>query len=230
MNIRFDPMHTSGKLLLSIVQEGMGESLVAATREGGAQGSTIILADGVAESSVLRLLGIGDSKKEIVLTIIPLPLVEPVVGALKNFRRNKRLSCGKTLLIDVTHILHHNNGNSSLGEKSTHPSFKNGHTLVTCIVNKGSAEDVMEAAKKAGATGGTILPARGTGKEEDQKFFGFHLVPEKEILLIIVDSHIAISILDVIRDVSCLSKPGSGIAFCIDVASLVHLAKALPVT
>ena len=60
-----------------------------------------------------------------------------------------------------------------------------GYKLITVIVNSGYADDVMAVAKKAGASGGTILGARGTGTEEDVKFFGITLVPEKEILLIV---------------------------------------------
>ena len=57
--------------------------------------------------------------------------------------------------------------------------------LVVSIVNRGYADDAMAAAKKAGATGGTILTGRGTIKEEMAKFFGIALHAEKELLLIV---------------------------------------------
>lgn len=90
------------------------------------------------------------------------------------------------------------------------------HTLVTCIVNKGLAETVMETAREAGATGGTILPARGTGKEEDVTFFGVTLVPEKEMLLIITSEDQTDTVLAAIQKLPSLEQPGSGIAFCVD--------------
>lgn len=91
------------------------------------------------------------------------------------------------------------------------------HTLITCIVNKGMAEAVMEAARKAGATGGTILSARGTGKQEDVKFFGYPLVPEKEMLMVLVGADRTGKVLEAVKGVPSLSEPGSGIAFCVDV-------------
>lgn len=97
------------------------------------------------------------------------------------------------------------------------------HTLITCIVNRGAADEVMDAARKAGATGGTILNARGTGKEEDVKFFGVQLVPEKEMLLILVGSGQTGAVLDAIRKVPYLAQPGSGIAFCVDVERFMTL-------
>lgn len=232
MNEVLQNTYTEGKLLLSIVQEGIGETLVAATKAAGAQGSTILLADGVAENAILRLLGIGDSKKELVLTLLPQELVDQVIEALQKFRRKKRLACGIAMLIDVQQILHHNNSASPFEpKKNQNPrreSMDSPHTLITCIVNKGNAEEVMEAARKAGATGGTILAARGTGKEEDQKFFGVRLVPEKEMLLVLVGSGLTGSVLEAIREVPCLAEPGSGIAFCIDVERFMTLGGKLP--
>jgi len=232
MNEILQTMYTEGKLLLSIVQEGIGESLVAATKKAGAQGSTILLADGVAENTILRLLGIGDSKKEMVLTLIPQELVDSVTEVLHTFRRKKRLACGIAMLIDVQQILHHNSNDSPFeptpNQNPRRESMDSPHTLVTCIVNKGNAEEVMEAARKAGATGGTILAARGTGKEEDQKFFGVQLVPEKEMLMILVGSGLTGSVLEAIREVPCLAQPGSGIAFCIDVERFMTLGGKLP--
>ena len=62
------------------------------------------------------------------------------------------------------------------------------HELIVVIVNKDFADDVMHAARKAGAGGGTVINARGTAREEDAKFFGVQIVPEKEMLMILVDS------------------------------------------
>ncbi|NLK13210.1 MAG: P-II family nitrogen regulator, partial [Spirochaetales bacterium] len=68
-----------------------------------------------------------------------------------------------------------------------------------------------------GATGGTIVPARGTAKEEDVKFFGYPLVPEKDMLLILSGADRTGRILEAINSLPILSKPGIGIAFCVDV-------------
>lgn len=100
------------------------------------------------------------------------------------------------------------------------------HTLITCIVNKGMAEAVMEVARKAGASGGTILPARGTGKEEDAKFFGFPWVPEKDMLLMLVGADLTGKVLEAIKKVPALEEPGSGISFCIDVERFISFGKS----
>ena len=84
--------------------------------------------------------------------------------------------------------------------------------LIVTIVNKGFAEDVVDAAKEAGAEGGTILKGRGTGIHENGKLFGMTIEPEKEIILSAVN----------------LDKPHTGIAFVLDVEKTIgicHLTK-----
>ena len=58
--------------------------------------------------------------------------------------------------------------------------------LIVTIVNRGFADEVMNAARAAGAHGGTILWARGSGVHETEKFFGISIQPEKELVLILV--------------------------------------------
>ena len=220
-------VYIHGKLLLSIVQNGTAESLVEATKSSGARGGTILVGRGVADNAILHMLGIGDSQKEIVLTLLDEQALEPVIESLKRFRRNKRLSCGIAMLIDIPNILRHSDAPvlSGISEEKKRRSntMDSPHTLITCIVNKGAADEVMDAARGAGASGGTILNARGTGKEEDVKFFGIQLVPEKEMLLILVGAGQTGAVLDAIRKVPCLAEPGSGIAFCTDVERFMTL-------
>ena len=87
-------------------------------------------------------------------------------------------------------------------------------------------DDAMAAARKAGASGGTAINARGTAREDDEKFFGMHIVPEKELLLIVVDQNNKQAVLDAIRTLDCLSEPGSGIAYSAPVSDFTLLASA----
>lgn len=216
--------YNNGKLLLSIVNRGIGDSLVKATKAAGSSGSTILLARGVADNAILHMLGLGDSEKEIVLTLLAEDEVDEVITALKEFRKKKRLPCGIAMVIDVHHIFRIGNNNTNIAfEEQRRKSMDSPHTLITCIVNKGLADEVMDAARKAGATGGTIVNARGTGKEEDVKFFGIPLVPEKEMLLILVGSGLTGEVLEAISNHPSLQKPASGIAYCTDVERFMTL-------
>ena len=88
-----------------------------------------------------------------------------------------------------------------------------GYELISIIVNKGSADQVMDAARRAGATGGTVINAHGTARPEDARFFGITLVPEKELVMILSPREKTQSIMDSVRDEFRDSEPGTGIAF-----------------
>jgi nitrogen regulatory protein PII len=220
-------IYTHGKLLISLVERHTGEKLVAATKRAGARGGTIILGRGTAESSLLESLGIGDSEKDVVLTLATDEQTGPIMAALRSSEMRERHIRGVAMLVDVANILRHVRSDEadsvSSAERRSPMKTQDDHVLITFIVNRGYADDAMQAARKAGAKGGTILNARGTGNEEDVKFFGISLVPEKEILLILVEAAQSDAVLQAVRQVPCLAEPGSGIAFCIAVEDFIAL-------
>jgi len=219
--------YTHGKLLLSIVERHTGERLVAATKRAGARGGTIILGRGTAESLLLERLGIGDTEKDVVLTLATDEHIGPIMAALRSSEMRERHIRGVSMLIDVMGILKHVHSDDadavSSAERSSPMKSQSEYVLITFIVNRGYADDAMLAARKAGAKGGTILNARGTGNEEDVKFFGISLVPEKEILLILVEAAQSEAVLQAVRQLPCLAEPGSGIAFCIAIDEFIAL-------
>ena len=76
---------------------------------------------------------------------------------------------------------------------------------------------------QAGARGGTILGARGTGTEEDVKFFGISLSPEKEFLLIISENAATDAILQALGSQPVFSEPGGGIVFTANIERYISL-------
>lgn len=99
------------------------------------------------------------------------------------------------------------------------------YEMILCIVNAGFSEAVMDAAKKIGARGGTVLSARGTAAKEAERTFGITIQPEKEIVMILVPSAIRDQILHAVYQSVGLDTPGQGIAFALPVDSAVGLAQ-----
>ncbi|MFA6784557.1 MAG: P-II family nitrogen regulator, partial [Sphaerochaeta sp.] len=97
--------------------------------------------------------------------------------------------------------------------------------LIQVVCNSGYAEDVMDVARKAGAGGGTIVDGRGTSKPDDVKFFGASLVPEKELLLILVEQEKSESVFSAITSMPGMQEPGNGIVFSLPVDRFVPLGK-----
>ena len=223
-------IYTHGKLILSVVTRGQGERLVSLTKKAGARGGTLLLGRGTSENIILSLFGLGDSEKDVVFSLITDEQVEPVLSTISQFDCRHKRHVGISMLMDVSHILQHIQPGSTVEtqvnlNKERRKTMDSPHTLITFIVNKGYADDAMIAARKAGATGGTILNARGTGKEEDTKFFGVPLVPEKEMLMVLVGAGQTGAVLEAVRKIPCLSEPGAGIAFCMDVERFMTLGE-----
>ena len=90
--------------------------------------------------------------------------------------------------------------------------------LIVVIVNQGFEEEVMRAARNAGAKGGTVFNARGTVTADDEvKFLGITLHPNKEIVYILTKSEDKVEIMKAIRDKIGLATPGAGILFTLPV-------------
>lgn len=91
------------------------------------------------------------------------------------------------------------------------------YSLITAIVNKGYSDAVMEAAKAEGASGGTVIRARGTGELEVTKFMGFVIEPEKDLVMILVENEKRTAIMKAIHTKTGLGTSGNGIAFALPV-------------
>lgn len=93
--------------------------------------------------------------------------------------------------------------------------------LIVSIVRKGWGDSVLESSMKAGAHGGTVLFARGIGRNEQQRVFGIKIEPEKEVVLNVVPADIVNPVLEAISSAAELSQPGHGLAFVLPVEQLV---------
>lgn len=101
------------------------------------------------------------------------------------------------------------------------------YDLIVTIVNKGDAETVVEASKKAGAEGGTIIYGRGTGIHEKTMLFSMLIEPEKEIVLTLIKKEKTEKVLEIIVEESNLNEPGKGVAFVLEVESTAGICHAV---
>lgn len=196
--------------ILTMVDHGLGERLAAYTRTKGARGGTILVGRGEIPSRILRALALADVERDVLITLVTDDQLETILDAIAHAPFFKKGTKGISIVNQI-------GGNTMNGET--------GHELITIIVNRGYADDIMNAARKAGAKGGTILNARGTGKPDDEKFFGITVVPEKEELLIVVDRESAAAVQDAIISLPCLTTPGIGIMYTAPVERFVQLGK-----
>lgn len=106
-------------------------------------------------------------------------------------------------------------------------STKFNHELILCIINAGYSDTIMDAAREAGATGGTVLNARGTVNKEAEAFFHITIQPEKEIVMILVPTGIKDDVLHALYNKGGLGTSCQGIAFSLPVDNVAGLAKRM---
>jgi len=98
--------------------------------------------------------------------------------------------------------------------------------LIIALVEDDKTDAIMDAARQCGATGATVINhARGEGLQAAKTFMGLTLETQRDVLLFLVEEHMSRKILEKIKDVGEFdSKPGTGIAFQIDVEDAVGVA------
>ena len=100
------------------------------------------------------------------------------------------------------------------------------YELIFCIVNAGFSETVMDAAKAAGARGGTLLRGRGTANREAEEFFHITIQPEKEVVMMLVPEEVKDNVLRSIYTTCGLESDANGIAFSLPVTKAVGLTES----
>lgn len=214
MNMRFLP----AKLLLSVVNAGGGRRVVEDMKRGGARGGTKFYGRGLLAGP----RGAAEAppryaKRDVVLTLMQDEAESVIKAVTEGARQAEGAVNGMALLFGVPQTFIRPGAVCNQDEQQPsgkeNDTMNNGFTMIISITNHGEAEGLMEVARQAGARGGTIINARGTGTEDDLKYFGISLVPEKELLMIICRNPRSTTILEALSSQSVFTDPGGGIIF-----------------
>ena len=100
---------------------------------------------------------------------------------------------------------------------------ENAFEAIWVVVNHGYTDLVMTAARAAGARGGTVISARGTGNKEMEQFFGVTITPEKDIIIILVPKEIRDRVMMAVNEGAGMSTKGQGIAFSLPTSDTIGL-------
>ena len=203
-------------LLISVVPHNKAELISDAAVSAGSFGGTVLMGRRISSSPVMAALGLGESTRDVVMILAQNSTKENISRAIKEAAGSERAGFGVLIETGASQML--KTGTITGGTEQMSQNCKK--ELITVILNKGYA------ARKAGAGGGTVINARGTAREDDAKFFGMHIVPEKEMLMIVVDEDKKDAVLEAVKSLDCLSVPGSGIAFSSSVNEFSLLGKA----
>jgi hypothetical protein len=200
---------------------------------------------GTASSEILDLLGIGASDKAVIVCLeqdvmtsflikevtIGLGLHNPGAGiafAIPLSGINKPI-----LQVFKNSVHEHLSGKKAAGAKiqpeqeiqEKNMSTEKKHDLIVIVVNQGFSDELMAVAKDAGATGGTIVNARGLVHKGPVKFFGISVQDEKEIITILATREKKVAIMHAVSKAFGVSSKAKGIVFSLPAENVTGLSQ-----
>ena len=207
-------------LLTVITGFGKGSRVLSIAKKYGVNGGTVSLGTGTVRNRILEFFELSDIRKEIVVMVCESLTAQRALKGLDSEMRFNMKGHGIAFIVPLDSVF----GISRLtGETIEKEEGADMHKAIITIIERGLAESVMDAATEAGARGGTIINARGSGIHETSKLFAMEIEPEKEIVLIISDAEQAENITRAIREKMRIDEPGRGIIFSADVTKAVGL-------
>ena len=215
-------------LMTTIVDRNQVRKHLHLYEEEGLQIMLVTLGDGTASGDVLDYLGLEATEKAVIFSVL----------TDENFYKTKK-SLQKKLQIDapgggIAFIVPF----SSIGGKKALQFFTVGqdfqkeeesalkdttYELVIVIANQGYIEMVMDAARGAGAYGGTVIHAKGTGMEQAEKFMGVSLAAEKEMIFIVAKKEQKNDIMKAVMEQAGLDTKAKSIVFSLPVTDTAGL-------
>ena len=202
----------SADLILTITDRSRGGDFSAWFREQGATLVLTALGRGTATTEVLDCLGLEATEKAVLLCMLP-----SRKGLLRKAAKDLWLDVpgrGVMMAVPVSSIGGASAKNYLLqGEAEDRMEKKLTHELIVVIANQGATDQVMDAARAAGARGGTVLHGKGTGDEQVKKFYNITIAQEKEVVLIVARAEQKAEIMRSILEKAGPDSPAQSIAF-----------------
>lgn len=185
------------EIAIVIVNFGSGSRVLKIAKRSGIQGGVVTIGQGTVRSHFLEFLELADIRKEIVMLVSGAATINTVLDNLDNELNLSKPNHGIAFTMPVSDLCvtgknprhHHANG----GE------YEFMYQSIIVVVERGKTELVMDAARGAGARGGTVMKARGAGSYESNRLFHMDIEPEKEIVMILATAADAEKIVGAIR-------------------------------
>ena len=190
------------------------------------------IGEGTASSEIMDMLGLGSIDKSVLLSVMPTDVANTMLEKLRSELRMSAINSGIAFTIPVngannfmirmlTQNMDLTGTENSRKDEETMAEMK--HVLITAIVNRGFSNDVMAAAREAGARGGTVVHSRQTVTEETAGFWGTSVQDEKEIVMILSDVENKVPIMQSIGEKCGVQSKAKGIVMSMPIDSVIGI-------
>lgn len=188
----------------------------------------LALGYGTASNEILDYLGLESNQKAVSFSVMAESSWQKVKKQMERKLKIDAPGGGISFTIPLSSI----GGMKALQFLSEKQEYQNeeestlkntNHQLIIVITEPGYTNMVMDAARSAGAYGGTVIHAKGTGMEMAEKFMGVSLASEKELVLIVTKTNQKNAIMQAIMKDAGLSTKAKSIAFSLPVTDTAGL-------
>ena len=164
-------------------------------------------ASGTAGSEILKRFGLASTEKRIVMTV--------ATGAQQRmiFQMARKL-----LYLDIP-----GNGILAAIPIKALAGLDFEYELIVVVINAGYADAVMDAAREAGAGGGTVLHAKGTGSMRGEKFYNMRFADEKDMVYIVAHKSEKAAVMKAVNQKAGPDSEARGICFSLPISSVMGL-------
>ncbi len=174
-------------------------------------------AQGTASSEMMDLLGLGSVEKAALMMELSKAVADELLIKLRKqlhlgmpnsgIAFTIPISGGSNQMVKVLESMRQEAGQASL-ERNERRMSESDYSMILAIVNQGYSEEVMDAAKPAGASGGTVFHSRRVGSQEAMRLWGISVQQEREIVMILAKKRDKLPIMQAIGQ-KCGRKSGA---------------------
>lgn len=208
-------------MILSIIERGRAKAYIEMLDKRNIGFHMQCVGQGTASSEMMDILGLGSSDKDIVLSYAPRRTVAALAAELTKDLSSGMGYNGLMMLLSMSAINHvaaellllQAKDTETEGEESAMKS-EYGHSLILVTVNQGYTDGVMQTAKRAGATGGTVIRARLAGAEQ---IVALQVQEEKEIIAILAADSVRNQIMEEVNREFGLRSDARGVVCAVPV-------------
>ncbi len=188
---------------------------------------------GTASSEMMDILGLGTPDRSILITMLPKHFADLMMKKVKKELKLGMVNSGIAFTVPLTGVnsqlyklmeqMEQEDTQSSVKKEEIKMSeMKN--ALIITVVNQGYSEAVMDAARKAGARGGTVVHSRRLGDDpEVLGFWGFSIQEEKEMVFIVASKAHKLDIMKAIGEKCGLHSEAKGLVSSLPIDSVIGI-------
>ena len=211
--------------LMAVVDRETEPRLEAIFQSAGTAVGLSQPASGTAGSEVLARFGLADTEKRIVMTVASSSQQRMIFQMARKLLYLDIPGNGILAAIPVKAVAGQQTLSFLTDSEITGgvPSMDFEYELIVVVLNAGYADMVMDAAREAGAGGGTVLHAKGTGSTRSEKFFSVRFADEKDMIYIVAHKSEKAAIMKAVSQKAGPSTEARGICFSLPISDVMGL-------